>query len=76
MEDERKNTLLFHLNEKNVAKVIGSLLGLADKFKPEKIHKACGILDTNCYEVQCKGPEFKSAARGLFMSICKTTQIC
>ena len=67
MEAARKNTLLYHLNE---GRVVKSLLGLGDRFSADMAHKACGILDTNCYDVKWKNNQL---ARGLFKSIGKVS---
>jgi len=72
MENERQNTLLFHLTERNVTKVIREGLGLADTFTADEVQRACGVLDTNAYEVKTS----RGTARGLFQSISRINHSC
>ncbi len=58
-EEERRDTLVHFLNEANSVRVlrrIGS--GLDPRLEDsERIHRACGILDTNSYEMVCPGAQ-------------------
>lgn len=48
--EDRKDTVLFCFTHVNVVKYIRQVLKL-ERFTQEQIHRAAGMLDTNCYEL-------------------------
>ena len=45
--EARKNTLLFCFNFMNVVRPMSKVVA----YSPEEIQEACGLLDTNCYDL-------------------------
>jgi len=92
MAEARKNTLLYHFNAMNVVKKIQNILKLQPTngygetfFTAEEIHKACGILDTNAYELswngsqgdgKCEDPFDGIRGRALFPLISRINHDC
>lgn len=64
-QEDRAHTMLFCFNAMQVVKPLHKLLGLKSRYSAEQIQTACGILDTNCYEVSLNS----GLARGLFKTI-------
>jgi len=59
--EERADTSIYFLPV-FVTKRIHKILGLTERFSAEQIQMACGILDTNCFEIKWD----QGIARGLF----------
>ncbi len=70
--EERVDTLIFYLTLSHVVKPLHKSLNLLQRFSSEQIQKACGILDTNCYEIKWD----RGIARGLFRSVAMINHHC
>ena len=70
--EERADTLIYFLTMSHVIKPIHKILGLAERFNAEQIQMACGILDTNCYEIKWD----RGIARGLFSHVALINHDC
>lgn len=70
--ESRQDTLIYCFNQVTVAKVIQEQLKLKERFSKDIIHKACGILDTNSYELGWN----QLRARGLFLDIAHINHDC
>ncbi|XP_059085622.1 SET domain-containing protein SmydA-8-like isoform X2 [Tigriopus californicus] len=70
--ESRQDTLIYCFNQVTVARTLREQLQLKERFSEAFIHKACGILDTNCYELGWN----QLQARGLFLDIAHINHDC
>jgi len=70
--EDRENTLIYFLNAAHVVKPMYKLLGLETRFSELQIQTACGILDTNCYEIKWD----RGLARGLYEKVAYLNHDC
>jgi len=67
--EERKNTDIFEINQTNVAEFVQKYLFVKD-FNDEEVHKICGIIDVNGFEIP--GPNIV----GLYGKACLLEHSC
>ena len=60
----RVDTLLYCVVQVNVVRNLIAMLP-KDRFTPEKIHRACGALETNCYELGWDGVRARAIYRDI-----------
>ena len=70
--EERRDTLIYFFNMSKVVKPLHQLLGLGQRFSEEQIQIACGLLDTNCYEIKWD----RGIARGLYVQAAMINHNC
>jgi hypothetical protein len=70
--EERADTIISFFNIAHVVKPIHKVLNLEQRFSLDQIQTACGILDTNCYEVKWD----RGVARGLYLQIAIINHDC
>ena len=60
----RVDTLLYCVVQVNVVRNICAMVP-KDRFTPEMIHRACGALETNCYELGWEGVRARAIYRDI-----------
>jgi hypothetical protein len=70
--EERADTIIYFFNIQHVVKPIHKVLNLEQRFSPDQIQAACGILDTNCFELKWD----RGIARGLYLQVSMINHDC